>query len=220
MPGSTARALPTVFLLSPARCGSVRAQQLIAESTGSELGKQLQAPGGAPLGEVFAYLSSLYFRGKLLYARAFAHRPDGEPGVFVITPGEGLRVESEHITAHELRAYGSVEVHHENERFTAPLSRDAQQLAAAAGPATRVVLLGSIASSKYLSTLQAVFGSRLLFPADFVGRGDMSRGGLLLRGARERRELPYAPVMATVLRGPRPPRLPPIKRKGASGSQR
>ncbi|HKU42511.1 MAG TPA: hypothetical protein VJR89_30345 [Polyangiales bacterium] len=207
---------PTVFLLSPARCGSVRALQLTAASTGSAIGKQLQSSEGAPLGEVFAHLSSLYFRGKLLYARQFAHRPDGGPGVFVITPGKGLCQESERITAEDLLGYASVEVHHENEAFTGPLLRDAQQLAAAAGAGTRVVLLGSIASSKYLSTLQIVFGPRLLFPADFVGRGDMSRGGLLLRGARERRELVYAPVMATVLRGPRPPRLPPVKRKAAS----
>src|SRR6266853_118967 len=43
-----------------------------------------------------------------------------------------------------------------------------------------IVLLGSIASAKYVEPLLAVLGERLLFPPSFVGRGDMSRGGLLL----------------------------------------
>jgi hypothetical protein len=205
----------TVFLLSPARCGSVRAAQLLEATTGSEIGRRLQSPAGAPVGDVFAFLSSLYFRGKLLYARAFARRPDALPGVFVITPGEGLRVESDHITADTMRSYAKVEVHHANESFTSPLLRDIRALAAAAGPNTRFVLLGSIASAKYLAPLQGVLGERLLFPADFVGRGDMSRGGLLLRSTREQRELAYVPVAGATLHGPRPPRLPPPSRKRA-----
>ncbi|HKP61472.1 MAG TPA: hypothetical protein VJV78_32305 [Polyangiales bacterium] len=205
----------TLFLLSPARCGSVRAAQLLEATTGSEIGRQLQSPDGAPLGDVFAFLSSLYFRGKLLYARAFARRPDALPGVFVITPGEGLRVESERITADNMRTYASVEVHHANESFTSPLLRDIQALAAAADPQARFVLLGSIASAKYLEPLSGVLGDRLLFPADFVGRGDMSRGGLLLRSTRENRELTYVPVAGATLRGPRPPRLPPPPRRRA-----
>src|SRR5262249_61742093 len=52
-------------------------------------------------------------------------------------------------------------------------------------------------------------GPRLVFPAEFVGRGDMSRGGLLLRSARDRRELTYLPVAGAVRRGVRPARLVP-----------
>jgi len=41
----------------------------------------------------------------------------------------------------------------------------------------------------------------------FVGRGDMSRGGLLLRSVRYEVELDYVPVAGAVRHGPRPPRL-------------
>jgi hypothetical protein len=80
------------------------------------------------------------------------------------------------------------------------------------GPDCDVVLLGSIASPKYVDVLLAIFGSRLRFPIDFVGRGDMSRGGLLLRQAREGQELEYTPVAGAVLHGARPPKLPPLER--------
>ena len=53
------------------------------------------------------------------------------------------------------------------------------------------------------------FGDRLCFPADFVGRGDMSRGGLLLRCAQDREELRYISVAGAVLNGKRPPKLAP-----------
>ena len=79
-------------------------------------------------------------------------------------------------------------------------------------PVLRVVLLGSIATSKYVEPLLEVFGDRLLFPAEFVGRGDMSRGGLMLRSARAGAELTYVPVAGATRRGPRPARLPRIKR--------
>jgi hypothetical protein len=65
------------------------------------------------------------------------------------------------------------------------------------------VLLGSVATPKYRETLTAAFGDRAFFPADFVGRGDMSRGALLLRAVRENRELPYAPLLKTALTGVR-----------------
>ena len=78
-----------------------------------------------------------------------------------------------------------------------------------------VVLLGSIASAKYVDLLTAVLGPRLLFPSDFVGRGDMSRGGLMLRCVQERRELPYVPLVGAQRRGSRPARLPPLAGKDA-----
>ena len=59
----------TVFLLSPANCGGTRAQLLLKSQT-SPLTARL-ANGGAPLGEVFTFMSSLYFRGKLAYATRF-----------------------------------------------------------------------------------------------------------------------------------------------------
>ena len=94
---------------------------------------------------------------------------------------------------------------------TASRSWRARALDEELGPDCEVVLLGSIASAKYVDILTDVFGDRLLFPVDFVGRGDMSRGGLLLRAVRSGEELPYVPVTGAVRHGPRPPRLPPIK---------
>ena len=75
-----------------------------------------------------------------------------------------------------------------------------------------MVLLGSIATGKYVDALLDALGPRLLFPTDFVGRGDMSRGGLLLRSAREGRELDYIPVAGALRRGKRPPKLDRVKR--------
>jgi hypothetical protein len=64
---------------------------------------------------------------------------------------------------------------------------------------------------KYLAPMVGVFGERLLFPVEFVGRGDMSRGGLMLRCARAGTELTYAPVGSVTRHGPRPPRLPRLR---------
>ena len=71
-----------------------------------------------------------------------------------------------------------------------------------------MVLLGSIATSKYVEPLLKTFDQRLLFPSTFVGRGDMSRGGLMLRSVREAVELAYEPVCSAIRHGPRPPKLP------------
>lgn len=204
----------TIFLLSPARCGGERGLRLIEGTSESPLSQQLQTPEGAPLCEVFAFLSSLYFRGKLNYARAFARPPRELRGVFIITPGGGLLHESTAVTADDLRTFAAVSVDHRNEGYVAPLLRDAHALAARAGDDARFVLLGSIASAKYVDPLLQVLGERVLFPADFVGRGDMSRGGLLLRAARAGEELGYIPVQGAVRHGPRPQKLPKIARSG------
>jgi hypothetical protein len=206
------RAPPTFFLLSPADCRGERAAMLADPRAQFPLARQLQTPDGAPLGDVFAFLSALYFRGKLAYARAFAQAPAGLPGVLVITPGDGLCRDSERVSAQRLRALATVPIDHENPYYCEPLVRDARALEQLGGDSARFVLLGSVASAKYVEPLLSVFGERLLFPSDFVGRGDMSRGGLLLRSAREGRELPYAPVQGAVLRGPRAPRLPKLRR--------
>jgi hypothetical protein len=194
----------TVFLLSPARCNSERANQLLT-SKRSALGQQLRAHA-ATIGEVFAWLSALYFRGKLTYARRFGHALGGLPGVLIMAPGLGLRASEALLSAAMLRAMGEVEV--ESAAFVQPLARDARLVAHLCGPTARVVLLGSIATGKYLDTLLDVFGAQLLFPETFVGRGDMSRGGLLLRAARCGEELAYRPVVGATLHGTRPPKLP------------
>lgn len=185
---------------------------LTAKTAGFPLAQQLRSPEGASLGEVFAFLSALYFRGKLAYAQAFACPPAGLDGVLVITPGAGLLPARTRIGVDHMRSFADVDIHHENERYLAPLMRDISRVAALSDTDTRFVLLGSIASAKYCAPLLDVLRDQLFFPADFVGRGDMSRGGLLLRCAKDQKELEYIPVAGATLRGKRPPRLEKLPR--------
>jgi len=197
-----------VFLISPASCSGERARMLFREAARFDLALRVREAAGAPLGDVFAFLSGLYFRGKLTYARRFAPRAAEPAGTLVITSRSGLVPPEVAVRLADLRRFAEVEIDASNPRFRRPFVRDARALARSLGPEDEVVLLGSIATGKYVDVLLDVFGPRLLFPRDFVGRGDMSRGGLLLRHARAGHELPYAPVQGTVRHGPRPPRLP------------
>jgi hypothetical protein len=196
-----------IFLLSPADCSGKRARMLQAPDASHDLGRRMHEAEGVPLGEVFAFVSSLYFRGKLAYARAFARPPRGAGGVYVITPCDGLRVPESLLRPADLSRFAAVDIDAEEARYRRPLLRDLEALVPAWADA-EVVLLGSIASPKYVEVLTAVLGHRLFFPADFVGRGDMSRGGLMLRCVEEGRELPYVPLAGAQRHGPRPARLP------------
>ena len=71
---------------------------------------RLREPPGAPLGEVFAFVSGLYFRGKLTYATEFARPPRGVPGVLVITPNAGLRSPAAAVTLATLKRYARVPI--------------------------------------------------------------------------------------------------------------
>jgi hypothetical protein len=200
-----------IFLLSPARCDGKRAQLLLNPTAKFELARRLREDAeGIPIGEVFSFLSGLYFRGKFAYASAFGRRAaaTNAAAAFVITTDRGLVTLDTRIHRDDLVSFASVDIASGNERYVRPLLRDASRLAGELDPASDIVLLGSIATGKYADTLISVFGERLLFPIDFVGRGDMSRGGLLLRCAREARELEYQAVSGTVRRGKRPARLP------------
>lgn len=196
-----------VFLLSPARCDGERARVLLNPNATFTLAVQLRAKRGVPIGEAFSFLSGLYFRGKLAYARAFANAPRGVPPALVITTDRGLMRPEERVTRDDLLQFAELDIATGDERHRAPLRRDAEALALRLPKTARVVLLGSIATGKYVDALLDLFGERLVFPAAFVGRGDMSRGGLLLRHAREGTELEYVPVAGTVRRGKRPPKL-------------
>jgi hypothetical protein len=195
---------PRVFLLSPANCGGERARLLFAPGASFDLARRLRTADGATLGEVFSFCSSLYFRGKLAYAGQF-----GVP--LVITPDAGLRPPDARVTLASLRASARIDIHATNARYLRPLLASARAVAGALGPGAPVTLLGSIASDKYVRALLGVFGDRLTFPAAFVGRGDMSRGGLLLRAARAGVELDYAPLAGAIRHGPRPARLAPVR---------
>ena len=201
------------FVLSPASCSGERAAILLRDAARFALALRLRGELGAPLGDVFAFLSGLYFRGKLTYARRFAPGTTERPGVLVITPRDGLLPPEAMVRPSDLRGFAQVRIDAGNPRFRGPFLRDARALAERGAPDAEVVLLGSIATGKYVDVLLEVFGPRLLFPRDFVGRGDMSRGGLLLRRARAGRELVYARVEGSTRRGPRPPRLPPPPRR-------
>ena len=169
-----------VFLLSPADCSGTRARMLQKPDPSHDLGRRLHGQEGAPVGEVFAFVSSLYFRGKLAYARAFARPPLGAAGIHVITPCDGLVPPERALRVRDLKRYGGVDVDVDEPRYRKPLVRHLEALAPSWAE-TEVVLLGSVVSPKYVELLTAVLGERVAFPADFVGRGDMSRGGLMLR---------------------------------------
>ena len=205
-----------VFLLSPANCNGIRAKQAMSPKAQFALAMALRSEDGAPLGDLFSFVSGLYFRGKLTYARRFAQPPDPlnpivGSGIHVITPTAGLRSPDTLITQSAVRGFARVDVDAENVRYRRPLETSARALLAEIGPDCDVVLLGSVASPKYVTVLGTIFGERLKFPVAFVGRGDMSRGGLLLRHARDGVELDYVPVQGAILHGTRPPKLPPIR---------
>lgn len=197
-----------VFLLSPASTSGKRAALLHSRRSRFDLALRVRAPDGASIGDVFSFLSGLYFRGKLTYARRFA---TSGSAIHVITSDRGLVSPDLPITLKDLRAMGSGSIDPDHPPYRAPFERDAIRLAGTLGPGTEVVLLGSIATGKYADLLQAVFGSRLMFPESFVGRGDMSRGGLLLRAVQEERELAYLAVEGAIRRGRRPERLAPLR---------
>jgi hypothetical protein len=172
--------------------------------------RALHSPAGATIGEIFTFLSGLYFRGKLAYAEAFARPPAAlNTGVFVITPNRGLLSPSVRMTLNDLTRLAKTDIDASAKDFRKPLEQDAKALSRALGPRGEPVLLGSIATPKYADVLLSAFPQDLLFPAEFVGRSDMSRGGLMLRAVDAHRELNYVPVRGATLRGARPPRLPP-----------
>ncbi len=200
-----------VFILSPARLDGKRARMLLSPRARFPLALAVASPGGAPLGDVFSFLSGLYFRGKLAYATKFAKPPSRVPAALIITTQRGLWSPNEHVRRADLESFSQVDLSKADDRFRGPLRDDADALRKRLNADSRVVLLGSIASDKYVDPLIEVFGERLVFPIDFVGRGDMSRGGLMLRSAQSGLELEYAPVAGAVRHGARPPKLAPIR---------
>ena len=183
-----------VFLISPANCNGQRARWIFKKTARSDLAKRLRSPEGAPLGEVYTFLSALYFRGKLAYARAFARPPVSGQGVFIITPTAGLLSHDTMIRLARLRGFSRSSISEKNPRYRVSLVRTVKRLAAELDSDCEVVLLGSIASGKYLNILGQILGDQLLVPAEFRGRGDLSRGALLLRCIKENRELNYVPI--------------------------
>jgi hypothetical protein len=184
-----------VFLLSPASCSGKRASLLFNARADFTLAQRVHSESGAPLGEVFSFLSGLYFRGKLTYARTFENPPSAAgSGIHVITPSDGLCSPELMVTLEDLEAFAEVPIDLKEPRYRLPLERDAVALAEQLGLDCEVVLLGSVATGKYVDVLLPILGDRLLFPREFLGHGDMARGGMMLKRAATGVELTYMPV--------------------------
>jgi hypothetical protein len=182
------------FLLSPAHAGGRRAAALLDHRATFPLARRLHEEG-ASLGEIFSFVSGLYFRGKLAYASRF-----GEPGqILVITTNRGLLPAHTILKAADLRAFGTSDITLRDDTYRQLLARDAEQLRS-----ERVIFLGSIATRKYLEVLTEALGDRLFVPRAFLGMGDMRRGAVLLEAARLGQELPY--MTADEFRSPVGPR--------------
>lgn len=195
-----------IFLLSPAKAGGRRYSILMRDEASFPLALKFRA-GSATLGQIYSFISGLYFRGKLAYTAAFGAAPGQSSSALVIVPGLGLLPPETVFSPEQLRATAQIDVHEDNPVHHDSLFAAAGSVDRATGHQCSFVLLGSVASAKYTAALLKVLDRRLLFPAEFIGRGDMSRGGMMLRSAASGQELTYVPVSGTQLRGPRPARL-------------
>jgi hypothetical protein len=197
---------------------------LMNEKANFDLARRLRE-SDASLGEVFTFLSGLYFRGKLVYGKRFGRTSKNVESVLVITSDAGLRSPEEIVSLSRLQTFSRVPIDPLDPRYRKPLLDSALFLSRKLSPTSQVVLLGSMATNKYTDVLTECFGNRLAIPRDFIGRGDMSRGGLMLRAVESNEELEYVPLSElSSRRGMRPPKLPPLsgkaKRDELSGGSR
>jgi hypothetical protein len=179
-----------VYLLSPAHAGGKRAALLFNSNAKFELAQRLRTIG-VPIGELYSFMSPLYFRGKLTYATTFASAPFRAPGSLVITPSRGLMRPQSIVKLGDVSELQNERLVAENPRYRDALERDLRTLSEAIGRSARVVLLGSIATRKYIPLLAEILGERVVVPRKFIGLGNMSRGALLLQCSRDGCELEY-----------------------------
>src|SRR5438128_2138968 len=118
----------SLFILSPASCSGQRAKLLFNQRAEFFLAKQLRSEEGATLGEAFSFLSGLYFRGKLTYARAFA-RNDLANSISIITTNRGLVSPETIVRLSDLEEFAKVPIDVNEPRYLEPLARDAAELA-------------------------------------------------------------------------------------------
>ena len=195
-----------IFLLSPANLSGLRAKQLTSPRATFDVAVRYRSPEGVAIGDAMAFMSALYFRGKIAYARQFA-KPASNlegSGIYIIAPGFGLVPPEWAITPERMKKLRVTPVDIAKRSYTRPLREHASNMAGAlaAEPDADVVLLGSVASGKYVDILWPLFGEKLRFPLAFAGLGDMARGGLMLRTARAGRELEYTTLDAPRHRAP------------------
>ena len=184
-------AFGTIFLLSPADCSGKRAHYLLNPHATFPLARRLHGSDQVTLGEAFSFMSQLYFRGKLAYARAFADPPSGVRGIHVIAPGVGLMDPDAVIRPETLQEMAAVPVDPREPRYRDSLESSASELARSLDGPAEVVFLGSVATDKYLEVLREPFGTRLRVPRELIGKGTLSRGSILLRSAASGRPLSH-----------------------------
>jgi hypothetical protein len=189
---------PVIFLLSPASTSGIRAKLFTSPKAKFEAARMYQSAEGVPIAMAFAFMSSLYFRGKIAYALHFGvpSPAAGGHGAYIIAPGFGLVPPDWRLTPERMKIMARTPIDVSKRNYRKPLEEHAHELAANLEPDARVILLGSVASGKYVDILWPIFKQRLRFPAAFAGLGDMSRGGLLLRAVRAGRELEYTTLDA------------------------
>ena len=198
---------PRIFLLSPASLSGIRGRALLGGRGSAPFWEALRGGGAVPLGEIYAFISSLYFRGKRTYALRFARPSADTICVWVITPTRGLVPEHTPTTLADLEEFAGGAIEPDSQTYLTALRASASRLERRLGPGCELILLGSIASARYLDPLVEIFGTRLSVPETFAGRGDMSRGGLLLRCVDAGEELVYVTAAQATRHGARPPRL-------------
>ncbi|HVT45035.1 MAG TPA: hypothetical protein VMT00_11635 [Thermoanaerobaculia bacterium] len=197
LPSSEVNPSEKVFLLSPANLSGARAKQLLSPRASFEAATLYRSPDGVAIDQAFSFMSALYFRGKIAYARRFAWAPELEDSaVYIIAPGFGLVPPDWRIDRVRMRTLRRTAVDLASRAYRRPLEAAAGALYARLAPSTHVVLLGSVATGKYVDVLRPILGDRLLFPRSFAGLGDMSRGSLMLRAAASGEELAYATLDA------------------------
>src|SRR5437762_651749 len=152
-----------IFLLSPANASGLRAKQLTSPTAQFDAARLYRSKEGVPISIAFAFMSALYFRGKIAYALHFAN-PSPE-GVFVIAPGFGLVPWDWRITAERMAVMAKTDVDVRVTKYRKPLERDTRALAKTLDADAEVVLLGSVASGKYvdvrLTNLRKLFWKKL-----------------------------------------------------------
>jgi hypothetical protein len=177
-----------IFLLSPASPSGIRAKQMTSTAAQFAVAKMYRSPEGVAIEDAFAFMSALYFRGKIAYARRFAE----EGNIFIIAPGFGLVPAGWKLDPERMKTLRRTKVDVKVPGYRRPLERDARDLSDRLGQGGTAILLGSVATGKYVDVLRPIFQHRLRFPASFAGLGDMSRGAIMLRAVRSGEELEYA----------------------------
>ena len=158
-----------IFLLSPARCDGERAKLLLNREAEFDLARRIRSEG-APIGEVFSFLSGLYFRGKLAYARAFGSCPGGSPA-YVITADRGLVPPETVVYRRDLVAFSRVDIAAAGARHRVPLRRDVEQLAARLAPSgsNRALIFFALRAAATRSNASAARPSADDCPSDRLG---------------------------------------------------